>query len=40
MFGEKTFYDKYWNFNNKKFLDLLEKAKKEKNKIKKKMRLT
>ena len=36
MFGEKTFYDKYWNFNNKKFLELLEKAKKEKNKIKKK----
>ena len=36
MFGEKTFYDKYWNFNNKKFLDLLEKAKKEKNKVRKK----
>ena len=36
MFGEKTFYDKYWNFNNKKFLELLEKAKKEKNKIRKK----
>lgn len=30
MFGEKTFYDKYWNFNNSKFVSLLEKARKEK----------
>lgn len=28
MFIKKTFYDKYWNFDNKRFLDLLEKAKK------------
>ena len=25
-----SFYDKYWNFNNKKFVDLLEKARKAK----------
>jgi len=25
-----TFYDKYWNFNNEKFIELLEKAKKAK----------
>jgi len=36
MFGEKTFYDKYWNFDNKKFLALLEKAKKSKIKARKK----
>jgi len=32
MFGHKTFYDKYWNFDNTKFLALLEKAKKAKEK--------
>ena len=26
----KSFYDKYWNFNNQKFVDLLEKARKAK----------
>ena len=30
MFGQTTFYDKYWNFDNSKFLALLEKARKEK----------
>ena len=30
MFIKKTFYDKYWNFENKQFLTLLEKAKKAK----------
>jgi len=30
MFGRKKFYDKYWNFDNTKFLELLEKARKEK----------
>lgn len=29
MFGQKTFYDKYWNFDNNKFIKLLEKARKE-----------
>ena len=29
MFWNK-FYDKYWNFRNQKFLDLLEKARKAK----------
>ena len=32
MFGQATFYDKFWNFDNKKFLILLEKAKKAKEK--------
>jgi len=32
MFGQTTFYDKYWNFDNKKFLALLDKAKKAKEK--------
>ncbi len=30
MFIKKTFYDKYWNFDNSAFLALLEKAKKAK----------
>ena len=30
MFIKKTFYDKYWNFDNTQFLKLLEKAKKAK----------
>jgi len=30
MFFWKTFYDKYWNFNNEKFVALLEKARKNK----------
>lgn len=29
MFGQKTFYDKYWNFDNNKFIKLLQKARKE-----------
>ena len=32
MFKQTTFYDKFWNFDNKKFLVLLEKAKKAKEK--------
>lgn len=29
MFGlENNFYDNYWNFDNKKFIELLEKANK------------
>ena len=32
MFWQTTFYDKFWNFDNKKFLVLLEKAKKAKEK--------
>ncbi|MDQ7022937.1 MAG: type II secretion system F family protein [Candidatus Gracilibacteria bacterium] len=32
MFGQATFYDRYGNFDNKKFLTLLEKAKKAKEK--------
>jgi len=32
MFGTATFYDRYWNFDNRKFLALLEKAKKAKEK--------
>lgn len=32
MFGTNKFYDRYWNFDNKKFLILLEKAKKAKEK--------
>ena len=30
MFFQKWFYDEYWNFNNEKFLKLLEKAKADK----------
>jgi len=32
MFGQATFYDRYWNFDNKKFITLLEKSKKAKDK--------
>lgn len=32
-----TFYDEFWNFNNKKFLDLLEKSRKQKFKANKKL---
>ena len=32
MFGTTKFYDNYWNFDNRKFLALLEKAKKAKEK--------
>ncbi len=32
MFGQTTFYDKFWNFDNKKFVIILEKAKKAKEK--------
>ncbi len=30
MFTKKTFYDKYWNFDNSQFIKLLDKAKKAK----------
>lgn len=38
MFFNTNFYDKYWNFDNSKFIELLKKA--QKNRLKKKAKVT